>query len=167
VYNYIMNTKTLVVYYSYEGNTEKIAQAIAKEIGAATLRLRPKKEMQSTGFSKYLWGGKQVFMKSKPDLESFDVDFSEYAQVFIGTPVWSFSYAPAIRTFMDSGLLSGKQVYFFSTHEGGPGKVEMRAKKLVEKANQWMGAKDFRDVAKDTDACLAEALEWVHSLTLV
>ena len=53
--------KILVIYYSFEGNTEFIAQAMARHAGADILKLEPQNEQRHKGFMKYIWGGKQVF----------------------------------------------------------------------------------------------------------
>ena len=44
--------KTLIVYYSLEGNTQYAAERIAAAIGAETLRLAPEKAYTPTAASK-------------------------------------------------------------------------------------------------------------------
>lgn len=44
--------KKLVVFYSFEGNTKFLAEAIANEIKADILELKPKKEIKTKGFFK-------------------------------------------------------------------------------------------------------------------
>lgn len=56
------NLRILVVYYSFEGNTELIAESIAKEINSDILKLEVVKPI-SNDSSKYLVGGKQVLIK--------------------------------------------------------------------------------------------------------
>ena len=56
--------KTLIVYYSYEGNTKIIAETIGKSIEADIMELKPEKEMTSKGFMKYVWGGRAAVMKT-------------------------------------------------------------------------------------------------------
>lgn len=68
--------KSIVVFYSLEGNTRMIAQAIAKETGADLLELRPKQEIPKKGFRKFFWGGKSVVFREQPDLENEFPDFA-------------------------------------------------------------------------------------------
>ena len=52
--------KTIIIYYSLEGNTESVAKKIAKELDADLLHLEPVKAYPSEGGRKYFWGGKAV-----------------------------------------------------------------------------------------------------------
>ena len=64
----------IIVYFSLEGNTEYIAEGLAKAVSADKLRLEPKKAYSTSGFSKFFWGGKSAVMAEKPELEPYDVD---------------------------------------------------------------------------------------------
>ena len=44
--------KTLVLYYSFEGNTEYVATGLAKRLDADIQKIEPIKELKSKGFSK-------------------------------------------------------------------------------------------------------------------
>ena len=50
--------KTVIVYYSLEGNTDYASKIISAESGAETLRLVPKKRYRDKGLTKYLFGEK-------------------------------------------------------------------------------------------------------------
>ena len=158
--------KILVVYYSYEGNTAFIAKTIADHYQGDIIRLVPTKEMTSMGFSKYFWGGKQVIMKECPELEPFDKDFLKYDYVFVGSPVWSWTYAPAIRTLFEKEHMTGKKIFFFTTSEGGNRGVEAKCKQLVSKHNQLLGYHDFTYVVKNKAKAAEETHEWLKSLKL-
>lgn len=60
--------KKLVVFYSFEGNTKFLAEAIAKGIKADILELKPEKDLKTKGFFKYPLGGVQVVFGKKPKL---------------------------------------------------------------------------------------------------
>ena len=81
--------KTLIVYYSLEGNTGYAAKKIASGIGADTLEIRPVKGYPTGGFRKFLWGGKSAVMAETPKLEPYDVDLSGYDRIIFGFPVWA------------------------------------------------------------------------------
>ena len=61
--------KTLIVYYTLEGNTHYAAKKIASKIGADVLRIKPVKTYPKKGFRKFFWGGKSAVMAETPELE--------------------------------------------------------------------------------------------------
>ena len=112
--------KTLIVYYSLEGNTAYVADSIAKAIGADTLCLVPKKAYASKGFRKFLWGGKSAVMAEKPPLEEYDVDLTAYDRIVFGFPVWAGNVTPPLRTFIAENLeaVKEKRIAAFACQSG-------------------------------------------------
>ena len=102
--------KSLIVYYSLTGNTKMIAEVIAEETGSDILELKPVKELNADSSTKYLWGGYQATMKIKPKLKYIDKNPLEYDLIILGTPVWAWTYAPPIRSFLAKYNLKGKKV---------------------------------------------------------
>ncbi len=140
-----MVMKKLVVYYSLSGNTQFIAENIADEIRADILRLRPKREIDPGSLWRYLWGGKQVVMKEKPELLPLDKNPQDYEVLFIGTPVWAFNYSPPLRTFLDlcAGMrLKSKKIALFCCYGGLKGNVFGNMKKALS-GNEILGKKGF------------------------
>lgn len=134
--------KKLVVLYSYDGNTRFIGNVIAESINADVLELKPVTEMSSKGFLKYVWGGKKVVLKEKPPLHPFDKNPLEYDVLFIGTPVWAFTFAPPLRTFFSNVVLENKKIALFCCHEGSMRKtLDNMVSKL--KGNNIIGKNDF------------------------
>lgn len=105
--------KNLIVYYSYEGNCDEISKAIQEVSHADVLKLTVKKENQTKSLMRFVWGGIQVYMTKKPELDSYHVDFNQYDHIFIGTPVWFGTYAPAINTFLSENKIEGKKISLF------------------------------------------------------
>jgi flavodoxin len=152
--------KALVIYYSFEGNTEFIANTIAETLKITTVRIHPVKDLTSTGFSKYVWGGGQVVMKIKPKLEPINVDFQAFDVIFLGSPIWAGTYAPPIKTLLEDGIFKNKKVYYFYTHQGGAQNAEIRAEKIISKYNQYASATGFIFVLENQEECRKKAIEW-------
>ncbi len=110
--------KNLIIYYSYEGNTEKITEAIKEVINADVLKLIPKKEKKTKSLFRFVWGGMQVYMTKKPKLEPYKIDLSKYDNIFIGSPCWFGTYAPPINTFLSENKLEGKNIYLYVCNGG-------------------------------------------------
>lgn len=156
--------KTLVVFYSFEGNTKYIAQGIAKEVGADLLELQPLEEPKKNGFMKYLWGGKQVMKKKEPELKSIDKNPNDYDLIYIGTPVWAWSYVPAFRTFLSKVHIEDKNIALFCCHGGGKGKVFEKFRECLGE-NKYLGQIDFKDPLKNNkDKDLEEAKKWAKNI---
>lgn len=131
--------KTLIVYYSLEGNTEYAANRIKEKTGADLLRLIPKKAYPDKGFKKFFWGGKSAVSKEKPELEDYSVDLSSYEQIVFGFPVWAGTFTPPLRTFIEDNkdAIAQKSLAAFAC-QGGSG-----AEKSLEKMAKLIGIEKF------------------------
>lgn len=118
--------KTVVVYYSLEGNTAWAAERIASALGADLLRLEPVKAYPTGGVRKFLWGGKSAVMAETPALKPYAFD-AACERVVFGFPVWAANMAPPIRTFIKENTLTGKRVAAFAC-QGGSGAEKAFAK---------------------------------------
>lgn len=92
----------LIVYYSMSGNAKQVAEKIARQTGADILALIPVKHYPDKGFKKFIWGGKSAVMGEKPALQPYSFDADKYDTVIFGTPVWASSFAPPLRTFIET-----------------------------------------------------------------
>lgn len=122
--------KTLIVYYSLEGNTKFVAQELANIIEADTLELTPEKPIKASGFSKYIWGGKQVVTNELPKLKPYSFNQNDYQQIVIASPIWASRFTPAIATFLADNIVNGK-IALIATNDGG--KCEKAFKGIEEK----------------------------------
>ena len=156
--------RILVAFYSFEGNTKFIAEAIAKELKANLLELKPTKDVKSKGFFKYPIGGAQVVFGFKPKLLPFDKNPEDYDVLFLGTPTWSLSYTPSMRSFLSRAKLASKKIGLFCCRMGNKGKTfKIMRRKL--KGNEIIGEIDFSQPlikAKEEDAKTAQ--KWAKEL---
>ena len=131
--------KTLIVYYSLEGNTEYAARKIADGIGADLLRLVPKKAYADKGLAKFFWGGKSAVMGEKPALEPYSADLSAYDRILFGFPVWASNFTPPIWPFVADHLqeIRDKQIAAFACQSGGG------AEKALAKLRRAVGIDTF------------------------
>jgi len=111
--------KTVVIYFSLEGNTKYIAEEISKELNADIIQLIPVKEYPTGKVSKYFWGGKSTTFKETPKLESFKFDPDIYDLIILGKPIWAGTFTPPLRSFIKKTKLTGKKIAIFATCSGG------------------------------------------------
>ena len=156
--------KKLIIFHSFEGNTKFIANVIAMSINGDILELKPKRELGSRGFVKYIWGGRQVVHKTKPELLPFDKDPGDYDVLFIGTPVWAFNYTPPLRTFFSKVNLKSKKIALFCCHSGGMRKtLDNMEKALI--GNRIIGKIDFvRPLVNDKERNESRAKDWANKI---
>jgi flavodoxin len=161
--------KTLIVYYSYEGNSALVAEELKKAAGAISsvcdiLELKTAEDTKRTGLAKYFWGGKQVLSHTKPQLKPYTVTIEEYDLIILGAPVWAGTPAPALQSFIDETKISGKKLGLFCCHAGGKGKALDKLKALLP-GNTIAGEIDFVNPAKQDRAAVVKQIEeWVRLL---
>lgn len=131
--------KTVIVYYSMNGNTKYAAEEIAGRLGADIVEIRPEKAFPDKGFKKFLWGGKSAVMGESPELVPYELNTADYDCVILGTPVWASSFAPPMRTFAEENraALQIKRLGVFTCFSGGG------AEKAIEKLRKFIDIEKF------------------------
>lgn len=113
--------KTLVVYYSASGNTERVAKDIAEAAGADLFEIVPTEVYTSDDLD---WTNPDSRVSREHDDESLrDVpltttevpDWNSYDTVFIGYPIWWGIAAWPVDTFVKNNDFTGKTVIPFAT----------------------------------------------------
>lgn len=157
--------KTLITYYSFSGNTDKVVNIFAdvlRKRGEVVLqRLKPADEIKNFALQcKAAFTGKRAVLEG-----DMQFDLGQYDLLLIGSPVWAFAPTPSINTYLDklSGL-SGKRAIILLTSGSGTGVG--RCFKNIRKALEDKGASRIDEVnipdrkQKDTEF-IASSLEKV------
>jgi flavodoxin len=156
--------KTLVIYYSFEGNSALVAEQIRAAAGADIIRLEMQDDKKRTGLAKYLWGIKLASANRKVALKPFSVNLDDYKTIIMGGPVWAGSPAPALKAFLEQADIKGKKLAFFLCHKGGKGQAPKKLKHLLP-GNEIIGEIDFVQPSKQESRDLAEKVAaWVKTL---
>ena len=108
--------KPLVIYYSYRGNTKSIVDMIQKKIDADVLRIETVVPYGSNYNQVVNQGQDEVNRGYCPKLKPVDINLAQYDTIILGTPVWWYTFAPAMHTFLKSQTWKGKTVYPFATN---------------------------------------------------
>jgi flavodoxin len=132
----VVKPKVLVVYYSREGHTKKVAEALAKRFGADIEGLVDLKKR--VGLLEFVAAGKDATTHQLTRIAPVKADVNVYDVILIGTPSWFSNVSPAVRTFVSQHKFDGKKVGVFGTaHMSG---VENCMKDLAELAAPGKGA---------------------------
>lgn len=125
------SSKTLIVYFSKrgvnynqgvldKGNTEVVAEYIEEITGADVFRIMPDKEYEKIqDYDELVKLTKSEHDNNeRPAFKGKINDIGKYDTIFIGSPVWWYTFPQVIYTFLDSYDLNGKTIIPFTTHEG-------------------------------------------------
>lgn len=114
-----MSKKSLVLYYSWSGNTRKIAELIAQKTGADLRELQPENAYPQNYNDVLTQAKREIQGKWYPTLRPIDMDWSAYETVYLGTPNWWSSIAPPVASFLNQVMPTEKAIAPFCTHGGG------------------------------------------------
>ncbi|MHC1745648.1 MAG: flavodoxin [Negativicutes bacterium] len=129
------NKKALVVYYSYTGNTRALAQQIRQSVDGDIFEIQPATPYSSDYDTVVNQGKREVESGYKPPLKMKVDNLSSYEVIFVGTPIWWYTIAPPVATFLAESELAGKTIIPFYTHGGyGAGHSMEDIKKLAPKS---------------------------------
>ena len=97
----------------------------------------------------------------KPELTD-NGNVKDYDIIFLGTPVWWYTMASPVKTFISNNDFSGKTIVPFCTHGGGgASSTYIDMQKLAKGAKVTEGYTSYENSAKDS-----EIADWINKLKL-
>lgn len=106
--------KTLVIYYSLSGHTKDIAEQIAAKTNADLYEIKTIEAYSSP--SVYMKSKKELSSQNYPQLQNDNMpDVTKYDTVFVGAPVWWYTMAPALYSYLNMTDFNNIKVVPFST----------------------------------------------------
>lgn len=156
--------KALVCYYSRTGHTAEAGRAIAQAVNGREVAVQEYQTRQ--GPIAFLIAGMQAMTGRESRIQPLDIDWSVYDTVFLGSPVWASSPAPAINSLLKIADLSGKQVYLFATSLSRSGKTVFEGLSAQVEARGAQVAGTFHTATRGLEpgAIAALAQEWARGL---
>lgn len=123
--------KTLVVYYSYGHHTRDVAEKMKNILSCDTAEIIPVKPY--TGVYKKLVDATENNRETKntPEIKQLSLKISDYDTIIVGTPVWWYTMAEPVRTFLSQNDLTGKKVAVYATNAGWIGSTFQDMKELI------------------------------------
>lgn len=134
--------KTLVVYYSYTNNVEKIITELKSYIDCDVVEVEPAENGLQYEVNNYAIGSALIAaIRNNPDeassypaIDPLEVDFKQYDTVIIGAPLWWSQMAAPLQTFLfqNGAKMAGKNIgLIVSSASSGISGVESDAKRLI------------------------------------
>ena len=157
--------KELVLYFSVYGTAKIVAEEIAKQTGAELREIVP--EVPYDGNRDHYSALLRVAQKehdtnARPVIKE-DLPIADYDRIYIGYPMWCYTFPMIIYTLFEQYDFSGKTIIPFNTHMGSrDGGTYQTIKELAPKAKVLTGLPvEMRDAENGP----AKAVEkWLKSL---
>ena len=157
----------LVIYYSAQGHTEKVAQSIANATGADTFVIEPAQPYSEADLDWTDDNSRVSVEHDNPDQRDVELkttevpDWDSYSTVFIGYPIWWGTAAWPVDTFVEANDFSGKTVIPFCTSaSSGMGSSGTQLAELAG-TGDWQEGQRFSSNASDS-----EITDWIEELNL-
>ncbi len=168
--------KILILYYSRtgeeyglgnitKGNTEIVAEYLAKKTGADMFEIKPAKPYPDAYEPCTEIAKRELESNARPAFASNIDNLAQYDTVFIGYPIWWGALPRVVLTFLEANDFTGKTIVPFCTHGGSglsgtereladacPNAKVLSGLAIVGKSAQ----NDFPAVEKDIDAWLTQ-----------
>lgn len=115
--------KTLIVYFSWGGNTRTVAKHIHDLIDGDIVEVETIIPYPDTYEAVTQIAPGELESDYRPELKTKIENMDEYDTLIVGTPIWGSHLTPAMKSFLASYNLSGKSIAPFCTH-GGSGTAQ-------------------------------------------
>lgn len=112
------DSKTLVAYFSYSGNTKSVAEKIAEKTGADIFVIDTTYDYPKEYNTVIEQAQQEKRENARPELSAAVENMADYDTVFIGYPNWWGDMPMVVYSFLDEYDLSGKTIIPFCTHGG-------------------------------------------------
>ncbi|MBQ9439590.1 MAG: metallophosphoesterase [Paludibacteraceae bacterium] len=154
-----VSAKTLVAYYSYSNNVETIVSELVTQLNADVMEIQPAEEGLDYAANDYSLGQELVdainanptLSSSYPAIKDISVNFNEYNDIIIATPLWSGHMAAPMQTFLykNGSAMAGKNIRIIvSSESSGISGVVADAKRLIPHgkfSSEYLWAKSSQD----------------------
>lgn len=130
-------SKSLVIYFSVYGTAKIVAEEIAKQTGSDIQEIIPAEPYDGNRnhYNSLLRRAeKENMTDARPEIKN-DLPIADYDTIYIGYPMWCYTFPMIIYTLFDKYDFSGKTIIPFNTHMGSrDGGTYKTIKELAPKA---------------------------------
>lgn len=168
-----INAKTLIVYYSYTNNVERIVTELRSHIEADVVEIEPAEKGLDYAANNYAIGSAQISAirnhpedaSSYPEIDPVDVNLAEYDCIIIGAPLWWSNMAAPLQTYLfhNGSRMAGKKIgLIVSSASSGISGVEADARRLVPEGDFLSPSLWIR--SSQTSNCRSMISDWLEQI---
>ena len=136
------SAKTLIVYYSYTNNIERIVNELSSQIEADVVEIEPAEKGLDYAADNYAIGSAQIgAIKNNPEdsssypaIDPVNVNLDKYDIIIVAAPLWWSQMAAPLQTYLfhNGKDMAGKNIgLIVSSASSGISGVEADAKRLI------------------------------------
>ena len=144
--------KSAVIYFSASGITKRIANSLAKNVGADIFEIEAKTAYTDDDLNWRDMGCRanreQQDPSARPEIQK-EIDLSNYDTIYLGYPIWWDTLPKVINTFVETGALNGKKVFAFCT--SGSSSIDTSVSALKKYNLDVVASKRFAASAADSE----------------
>lgn len=108
---------TIVIYYSFTGNSKKVAEYVKNKIGADILELEPAIPF-SDDYDAVVDEWQNNSIKRDVEIKPINTDLSKYSKVVLITGTWWYGITPVMKKFLKENDLAGKDIIVAASNAG-------------------------------------------------
>lgn len=168
-----VNAKTLIVYYSYTNNVERIVTELRSQIKADVVEIEPAEKGLDYAANNYEIGSNQIAAirrnpndaSSYPEIKPVSVNLTDYKTVIVAAPLWWNQMAAPLQTFLFhyGDQMADKTIgLIVSSSTSGITGVEADAKRLIPDGKFLSRSLWIRSA--QTSNCHSMISEWLESI---
>ena len=144
--NFGISAKTLVAYYSYTNNVRTIVNELVTQLNADIIEIQPAEEGLNYDANGYSLGQELIntinanpsLSSNYPAIKDISVNFADYSDIIIATPLWWSHMAAPMQTFLFNygSAMAGKNIgLIVSSASSGISGVVADANRLIPDGN--------------------------------
>lgn len=157
--------KSLVVYFSWSGNTENVAESIQKQSDADMFEIIPEIPYSEDYDTVVDLAQEEQRNHARPKIDGHIENIADYDVIYVGFPNWWGDMPMILYTFFDDYDLSGKTIAPFCTSGGsGLSNTVNEIKKLEPDAAVTQGLHIGSSSASDSDQAVKN---WLSEIGFV
>lgn len=115
--------RTLIVYFSWSGNTRTVANIIHEITGSNIVEIEPEEPYPDVYNEVVARFQNERDNNILPSLRTQVENIDDYDTLIVGSPIWGGLLSPPVKSFLAGYDLSGKKILPFCTH-GGSGTAQ-------------------------------------------
>ena len=127
-------TDTLVIYYSFTGNSKKVAEYVKDKLNADIFELEPEIPF-SDGYDTVVEERQNNYIKRDVEIKEVNIDLVNYKKIVLITCTWWYGISPVMKKFLKEYDLSGKDTIVASSNAGWIGRCFRDYKTLLPNSN--------------------------------